>query len=68
MPEDSPVVLIVGLGRIAAAAGMGVKTLKRMIRDHGFPAARYDDNRYRSNPDDIAEWNRQRLKNPVNPP
>lgn len=55
-------ILLVGLSEIARSMGVGKKTLRRWIKEQGFPARRCEDQRYRVSPQEIEDWWREQKK------
>ncbi|SHN53876.1 hypothetical protein [Desulfovibrio litoralis] len=51
--------VLVGLSNIAKAVGAGEGTIRRWIKNEGFPAKRYSDGIYRAEPETIRHWFQQ---------
>ncbi|MGL4722183.1 MAG: hypothetical protein ACRCV3_02655 [Desulfovibrionaceae bacterium] len=48
--------ILVGLSAIGHAIGAGKKTVKKIIKENGFPAVRYSDGIYRISKKSVIEW------------
>lgn len=53
--KQTPLILV-GLTAICAAVGAGEGTVKRWIREDGFPARRCSDGTYRADPEAVRRW------------